>query len=690
MQRQIDLERESFEHIVHQHGDDLYRLAVLLTSDLSSAYALMQRVARSFRNRNPAGVLDVTHALFEHTHRHRSPLRRNALPGWTTMPGVRTEDAPLLAAIARLPDAQRLALGMAVLHSFDAEDRASHTIAGREWRALVRDALLALLPVVDSAIDESLFDLDLAPEECRVTRAALTLDPTAASDSSEVRGHLALCAACRHAARDWRRAVLRVEETLRDALRPFRPPEDVVAQAINAARPDTRPPIRRIIESHWSRRALLPLAVLFLMALIIWPRGNIEDSTVPAPAGYSLRELIARAEQTLYLPPPGDGGWQGGYLMRWTFVDQTYANLRGNLWIDRETGQHRIQLVHQQGGGPYEFQLVDSRLQAWYAVAPSYSATLGFPFEGEEALGVQASVDTNLRQRLLAARLESGAWAIPSLYLAQARTAEVQSWGRRQLDDGTQVEVIGFRGVSLLGFPPDAPEAGDSGATILLAIDSATGSLREIRELVGPSEGEQVSRTVWAFDGGREMDPREEVRIFGIAFAWNGRGTFVRQETIGTPRIPLIPAEAIVPLERANREGMILPEPAPDMVEVILASEGQISGSDTPFTLEWYSVIYSTPGRWLTIRTLPPSGVRVEEFAGPDTEQTSAGPYAVWLRPDARWGYRATVSDGSASGWGYIAQVEARGYTRAELLRLLASLDRVTPERLARYRALNL
>lgn len=728
-----------FEQIVHQHGDDLYRLAVLLTPDAVAARALLQRVARGLRRREPAGALDVARALLEHARTRRNPLRRNETPGWTGASGVRPEDAPLLAAIARLTHAQRLALGMAMLHSFDSADQTSYTIAGQAWRALVRDALLALLPDVDPDIDPSLFEPDQAPEACRATRAALTLDPAAASDSSDVRGHLALCETCRQAARDWRRAVMRIEETLRDALRPYRLSEDVAAQAIAAARPDSRPIGRRLIESRWLHRALLPLAALFLATLIVWPRGNTEEPTDPVAPAYSLHELLERAEQTLYTPSPGEGGWQGGYLIRWTFVDQTYANLRGDLWIDRENGQHRIQLVHQQGGAPYEFQLADSRDRAWYAVAPAYSATLGLPLEGEESQGVRADADAALRQRLLQARLHSGAWATPRLYLAQARTAEVQRWGRRQLDDGTQVEVIGFRGVSLLGFPPDAPDAGDTSATILLAIDGATGSLREIRELIGPPEGEQVSRTVWAFDGGREADPREEARIFGIAFAWNGQGTFIRQEEIVSPSLPLVPPEMIIPLEQAMREMIVLPDPPPDTVEAILARSTWSIDDDAWYAGSGHMAIYIGSGRRLSIRVLPAPDVQaLDEFINADADRVRVGAYGVWLRPGLRWNYQAIVVDVQSPVWeapeggggehrqplttvvegqpplgeapesngggyplpyqailvdgrsplrGYVAEVKAQGYTRAELLRVLASLDVVTPQRYEEQRA---
>ena len=44
----------SFEQALEQYGDDLYRLAVLLSPDQAAANALLVRTARQFRNRTPA------------------------------------------------------------------------------------------------------------------------------------------------------------------------------------------------------------------------------------------------------------------------------------------------------------------------------------------------------------------------------------------------------------------------------------------------------------------------------------------------------------------------------------------------------------------------------------------------------------------------------------------------------------
>lgn len=659
----------SFERALQLHGDDLYRLVVLLSPDQAAANALLRRTARRFRDQAPRDLRAIAETLFAQSQAERGLFRRSGVPAWITAGTVRTEDAPLVAAIARLPRAQRFALGLEALHAF-ATDNLSQV--DQERRVRVRDAIRALLPVLDPDLDPALFDPDQAPEACRAARMALLLDPTVAQTSSDVRGHLALCETCRAALREWRRLTVRVEEALRDALRPIHLPAAVAAQTVAAAHPDTRPLLRRLMGSQWTHRAILPVAVLLLTIWIVWPRVS-DEPPLPAASPYSLGELVERAGETLYTPPPGEGVWQGSYLIRWTFVDQTYANLRGDLWIDRKNGQHRIQLVHQQGGGPYEFQLADRRRQVWYAITPAYSATIGFPLEREDVSGVRFPADADRQHRLLQARLESGAWALPRRYLAQAQVAELQSWGQRQMDDGSRVEVVGFRGVSLFGFPPDAPDAGNADATILLAIDPVTGLLREIRELIGPVEGEQVSRTVWAFDGGREVDPREETRTFGIAFAWNGQGTFLGMDSIATPYVPLIPADAIIPLDDAIGSSILLPDPPPGTVEAVLVRDEEIAGG--------YIALYHAPGRRLTVRLVPLSDVHSSGASDdPDEEQVVVKNYAVVLRPGLQWRYRAMVVL-SPSQAHYGLQVEAQGCTRAELLSLLTSIDVVTPER---------
>ena len=57
---------------------------------------------------------------------------------------------------------------------------------------------------------------------------------------------------------------------------------------------------------------------------------------------------------------------------------------------------------------------------------------------------------------MLAARLDSGAWALAGAYLRQAGAAELRSWGRQRDPGGRQLQLVSFAGVSPLALPADA------------------------------------------------------------------------------------------------------------------------------------------------------------------------------------------------------------------------------------------
>lgn len=675
-----DTTATSLEYILRRHGDDLYRLAITLTATPAEADEAFVRLFRRLRQTPPADARAVALALIDHLPAERPTVRPRPAPAWTRPVDEDGNSAALLGAIARLPRAQRLALGIAALRSFEPEQDAPPTPTATTWRANARDALLALAPAIDPDLDPLLFDLEQASDDCRTARQALFLGEAVARADPLVRGHLALCEECRLVARDWRKLAARAEEALRDALRLVRLPEEVASRALIAGAPDTRPFAQRVIASRWVRLAVLPLAVIGLVALLVWPRDRVEPLPTAPVVEVPLRELVERANQTLYVAPPGDGIWRGSYMIRWTFADETYANLRGDIWIDRQTrGQHRMQLVHQQGGGPYEFQLSDRRNLAWYAVTPAYGATLAAPLDRSAPLRVEFPADPALQERLLQARLSSGAWSLARRYLAQASSAELRSWGRRQADNGAQLEIVGFRGVSLLSMPPGNSTADNDEATILLTIDPVTGALREIRELIGPAEGEQVSRTIWVFDGGGRVNATEETALFGIAFAWNGEGNFASQEAIATPEYPLITAERLTKLERIIFWTVLLPDPPPAATTALLISGTQPLAGDGALDMR-YTVVYSAPGRYLTLETVPMGGGQINLPSGSDVEHTFVGVYALQIEPLPAWRYRGLL-DLTPLQPGYALEIRAQGYSRAELLATLATLDVMTPER---------
>lgn len=91
--------------------------------------------------------------------------------------------------------------------------------------------------------------------------------------------------------------------------------------------------------------------------------------------------------------------------------------------------------------------------------------------------------------------------------------------------------------------------------------------------------------------------------------------------------------------------------------------------------------LYHAPGRRLTVRLVQLSDAQAARTSDdPDEERIIVKNYAVALRPGLQWRYRAIV-DLSPYQARYALRVESQGYTRAELVDVLTSIDVVTPER---------
>src|SRR4029453_13033026 len=88
----------ALERAIQRHGDDLYRLALLLTPDEHAAAAVLRdAVARLAAA--PADALqepDLVRALIAALPAERRRLRLRRLPAWARLPAARIE-APLVA-----------------------------------------------------------------------------------------------------------------------------------------------------------------------------------------------------------------------------------------------------------------------------------------------------------------------------------------------------------------------------------------------------------------------------------------------------------------------------------------------------------------------------------------------------------------------------------------------------------------
>src|SRR5262245_24669945 len=107
---------DDLEHALRRHGDDIYRLALLLAPNTTDADEALLAAARRLASAGTApDERALLAALREVLPRERRGLGRRQLPAWATPPPQRASAARLLAALARLPRQQRLALGLTLL-----------------------------------------------------------------------------------------------------------------------------------------------------------------------------------------------------------------------------------------------------------------------------------------------------------------------------------------------------------------------------------------------------------------------------------------------------------------------------------------------------------------------------------------------------------------------------------------------
>ncbi|HEU5086835.1 MAG TPA: hypothetical protein VFT99_05295, partial [Roseiflexaceae bacterium] len=102
----------TLEQVLERFGDDLYRLALLLTADTAQAYAVLVRAASHLTE----NITDLSSgvpigALLAALPPERRAAARRA-PEWVATHDPRSLEGRVVAAVARLPRMQRLALGL--------------------------------------------------------------------------------------------------------------------------------------------------------------------------------------------------------------------------------------------------------------------------------------------------------------------------------------------------------------------------------------------------------------------------------------------------------------------------------------------------------------------------------------------------------------------------------------------------
>src|SRR4051812_25929354 len=104
-------------------GDDIYRLALLLCADeAGAAQALIKATRRLAAGGTAPTQAALLAALLAVLPPERRGWRQRRAPAWVHARAAGAARAELLAAIAALPRAQRFALGLAMLRSFESAD----------------------------------------------------------------------------------------------------------------------------------------------------------------------------------------------------------------------------------------------------------------------------------------------------------------------------------------------------------------------------------------------------------------------------------------------------------------------------------------------------------------------------------------------------------------------------------------
>lgn len=658
------------DQVVARYGQDLYRLALLLTDDQQRAE---QAILTTFRHLSATDAADEA-ALVRVLLAALPPdsARTARKSSWIATHLADSSNSSLIAAWSRLPRSQRLALALTLLRSYT--DQQIGDVVGEQGPGdalpTAHDGLLGLydarygqgeaqrnglLGTLPEAFDDA----------CRPVRHALAAGDDRLSFDPALRGHLALCPACRAVQQRLAGLATDVEAMFRGALRPVVLPETLVERLHAAPRPS-----RITLQPSW-RLALVPLAVLALIAVMIWPRGRAAVAPTAAPDA-DASEIIRRAQTALYQPPGANGVWEGRWHVFWMLPDGAAAPMTGTIWRNMESGQTRMQLVHEQGGGPYEFLLGNGRDTLWYAVAPRYGNAL-YPLLFSTAhTNIQVDMQAAEQQTMIQRRLNSGAWGLANEYLRQASRAQLQRWGRQQAADGTSLEVIGFRGESPISPPTGEPDAPATETTILLTIDPATGTLYEAREINGVRGSTQAGRVMVRFDGWHERsDPADNASLFEVQRAWNGVGSFVRVDGAIDPDLPLLANQYHTTPAYFLQQPAIAPQVLPlslpstiDQAQIIVPQQVifNAAGDDT-FVATW---VYRGPGQTVMVRNGP--STRVPPIKG---QQLQLNNRTAMVRAGAGRSFVATVP---APGGVDITMVYAQGLNWSAFVDVMNSL----------------
>jgi hypothetical protein len=636
---------------VYRHADPLFRLALLVESDVAAAEGLVQRAFEWMGAGEPCPEVYLLRPLLE--RRAARPWRMSFGPADAARAGLTQEQAAALAALlAGLTPPERLVLGLHTLRGHAAAAIAEllpalpappqQTLSG--FRCAAVPALGLLPPGADTALLPALdrwLDGQSGPEEALELRRAVLEEP---------------------GARAQRDALAAVRQKLAQAL-PALVPGGAPARLIDDLLSMDEQPHARPARSPRLTPALLGLvvAVLVLAGAIVavpaWMRGR--QSSAP-PAALDTAAILERAARRFERAP-----LQRGVLHERLQMQNNDAAYTIERWYDYAS-PHRVAVAVELAGVRKDGATVSTDGRSLIQYRNWESGDLDLRVTPKQAAGAAPL----LRSLPNAAVVFGNSWRIDMgpVYLGQARAAQVSSLGQTSYQ-GRPAHLLTYRAASSAGGQP---------GRVLLTIDMQTYSLLDVA-LFADGESESVAQHPLRAEVLEVLDEVPDSHFAQPA------AEAVSRTRLTSVYFPSLLPELSIDLEAAGRldGGLLVPQELPDptMRGLVLRAQRDADHQDT--------VIYYE-GEFSSLVLLPSQNVFTGDTLEPVGEERTVGAYRYRLLHDRNGLPRtvtAEVSQGDQPGRRLIAVLADSYATAAEreakLEQVIASLTPLTPQNVA-------
>lgn len=579
----------ALDHLVAQHGDTLYRIALLLSDNSGQAAQALRRTVQQAARDGSDSLPGLLRLLLQTLDQQRQARR---WPWQRTRSRRFSVDGPLYrgpgipSPFGMLPFEQRRILALHMLMGYDAP-RLGEVLGENPDQA--RDELVQALEVLAETSGMRLPSA-VTNDDCLPVRAMLMRAPDRLASDPLLRGHLALCSLCRAFDATWNALGQQAETAVRNGLRNHALPRDLAnaLAAIAKTAGQQRAWWEEVFAGGKASFVIVPLVVLALIGALVLPgflSSRQQEAASPALSPADGRSLVQKALALVGQPPAnGRGVWHAQWETIWYFPNGSYAPIVADAWLDSANpARHRIQAVHGGGGALYELQVGDGKEELWYALGATYASSLygAFNTPANQPQLVRRAMDPAAQQAAAQARLRSGLWNVGAAYLRAAYSApDLRTLGRQPLGDKT-VQIVRFVAPSPLGLPTDDPEV--KPVTILLGLDITDGRLRLVTEFAGPANGEQTSRVTWRLQSEEWLQDAQQIqRVFDARQAWNGRGVFPSKPegTSAHSALLLYETEREFPLEQLFADELLAPDMPPPGADHLITQH--LDGGTTP------------------------------------------------------------------------------------------------------------